>query len=458
MPGFLHSLLKKGLVFLVGTVACLVLLEAGLQVAGALRGFLQESANRKQLQKKETVRILCLGDSMTFRGYPLFLEGYINECSKDTRFTVIDKSEPGIGAGYIVSRLDSNLDQYKPDIVVVMMGIPFSSDGVLPYKDRAGSTLKLVRVVLTLKEQLFQKRWMRSIDNAAVPYPVMAPLPGAYGNNVRRRESRTDFSRADECYHRKDLHKAESLYREILAQYPDDPFASIKLADFYHKLGKEEEAENVLSGAAELLPRDSEVAKTAGFTYVLDGKYAKAEKQLRIAAGLAPGDGDIHLALAYACFKQGKADEGKKILLQAVPAHGLNDRLLRYLAVVCLSSGDYKGADRYFALAEEISSTHFNPATVNDYQTLAQKVLSRNARLICMQYPARSVKPLKKMLQAYDGIVFIDNEKVFKDALKQGAFDDYFKDHYGGDFGHPKQKAIDLLVENVTRTILRIVD
>jgi len=31
----------------------------------------------------------------------------------------------------------------------------------------------------------------------------------------------------------------------------------------------------------------------------------------------------------------------------------------------------------------------------------------------------RNVEPLKKMLRPHDGIIFIDNEKVFKKALKK---------------------------------------
>ena len=70
-----------------------------------------------------------------------------------------------------------------------------------------------------------------------------------------------------------------------------------------------------------------------------------------------------------------------------------------------------------------------------------------------MQYPARRVAPLKASLAGLDGVRFVDNEAVFKEALRKTPFADLFLDQYGGDFGHLKPKGVGLLVRHLAAEI-----
>jgi hypothetical protein len=70
-----------------------------------------------------------------------------------------------------------------------------------------------------------------------------------------------------------------------------------------------------------------------------------------------------------------------------------------------------------------------------------------------VQYPVRSVEPLKKMVG--EDAAFVDNEKVFKDALKKANYDEYFSDLFGGDFGHCTPKGNRLLAQQVASVILK---
>jgi len=70
-----------------------------------------------------------------------------------------------------------------------------------------------------------------------------------------------------------------------------------------------------------------------------------------------------------------------------------------------------------------------------------------------MQYPIRSIEPLKKMLEPHEGIIFVDNEKVFKEALKQASFDEYFTNMFIGDSGHCTSKGNRLIAENIANVI-----
>ena len=72
-----------------------------------------------------------------------------------------------------------------------------------------------------------------------------------------------------------------------------------------------------------------------------------------------------------------------------------------------------------------------------------------------MQYPVRSVEPLKKMFDYSGSIIFIDNGQVFKDTLKKANYKEYFTDMFGGDFGHCTTKGNRLLAENIANVILK---
>jgi len=86
---------------------------------------------------------------------------------------------------------------------------------------------------------------------------------------------------------------------------------------------------------------------------------------------------------------------------------------------------------------------------------IAEEVLEAKKKLVCVQYPVRSIVPLKDMLQGYQGIIFVDNEKIFKDALSRDGYDYYFYDHFGGDFGHATKQGNKLLAENIADAILK---
>ena len=68
----------------------------------------------------------------------------------------------------------------------------------------------------------------------------------------------------------------------------------------------------------------------------------------------------------------------------------------------------------------------------------------------------RNIEPLKKILQGNEeGVIFVDNEKIFRDALKKASYREYFSDTFGGDFGHCTPKGNKLLAENIANVILK---
>ena len=74
--------------------------------------------------------------------------------------------------------------------------------------------------------------------------------------------------------------------------------------------------------------------------------------------------------------------------------------------------------------------------------------------LVAVQYPVRSVEPLRRLLGARKDVWIVDNEAVFKEALRQASYAEYFVDTFGGDFGHTTPRGARLLAENVAQSIL----
>ena len=68
----------------------------------------------------------------------------------------------------------------------------------------------------------------------------------------------------------------------------------------------------------------------------------------------------------------------------------------------------------------------------------------------------RNVEPLKQIFNEQEGIVFVDNEKLFKNALKKASYKECFVDMFGGDFGHCPPKGNRLLAKNIASAVLKV--
>ena len=126
------------------------------------------------------------------------------------------------------------------------------------------------------------------------------------------------------------------------------------------------------------------------------------------------------------------------------------------LAVLYEEMGKHELAHEYSNKANRIRRReYFNPITCQNYRDLKQILDNRGIKLVCIQYPACPIEPLKRILGGEKGVIFVDNEKIFKDALKTAKRGEYFTDMFGGDFGHCTSKGNRLLAENIAKSILK---
>ena len=120
------SLKQKLLLIILGVFLTFILLEVGLRIAGGIVLYLQERHNHLSSNPNE-YRILCLGESTTALGgedsYPSQLEEMLNAQGRQMKFTVINEGRISTTSDYILKHLEGNLNTYKPQLVIVMMGI-----------------------------------------------------------------------------------------------------------------------------------------------------------------------------------------------------------------------------------------------------------------------------------------------------------------------------------------------
>jgi len=107
----------------------LVAMELSLQVAGLLVRALS-SRGSVGAGDASTLTIVCVGDSHTYglplpkeHSYPAQLERALIESYPERGFQVVNLGIPGLNSGYTANRLERQMLQLRPDLVMVWVGI-----------------------------------------------------------------------------------------------------------------------------------------------------------------------------------------------------------------------------------------------------------------------------------------------------------------------------------------------
>ena len=249
--------------------------------------------------------------------------------------------------------------------------------------------------------------------------------------------------------------KAEKILKKALEIKPDACELHLWLGEYYMHVDRLEEAKAVLKKVLESYPRDSHALTLLGAIYCSQGRCSEAEKVLKQAIELEPTYREPYSELAICYKKQGKLEELGRAFEKIETLDTTNDYFYGALGTYYTRIGLDKKAESYYKKANELRSKYYNPGTRHNYQRIKNKIVQRGVKLVCVQYPVRSVKPLKKLFDSTEGIIFVDNEKIFKEALEKASYDEYFTDNFGGEFGHCTRKGNRLLAENIADTISR---
>jgi tetratricopeptide (TPR) repeat protein len=505
---------QKTALILLGLFLGIAALEIGLRLSGFIILSLQERANRLSLLEKGEYVILCLGESTTADGgdnsYPRWLERILNKELKEIKFSVINKGLWASNSGAIVAGLKNNLDTYKPDLVITMMGIN-DGPGTEAYQEtdagRPGFSLwnfRVYKLAQLLKEQIrytisgskdtptietnrdnsSDPRALRSnnhskeIDEeelrkriAENPYDIETYLilGERYFNagkinqaaGIYERATQSDPTHIQACeklaitYQRlgKNL-AAKKIYSRLIEHNPASDYLYLQLGRLYHRgIGDLARAEEAYQETIALNPENDLARSELGRLYEGQGRLEEAIKQYEDAFTTNPFSMTAISRLVFHYLRQSKYDAAEKICQKIIEADPNYERAYRGLALVYRRQGKIGAAEETLRKVDQLNSQFYNPGTVRNYRKLREILAGREIPLICVQYPIFKVNYLRKIFLDPEEIIFVDNEEVFKEALRRRSYGDLFTDQFAGDFGHCTPEGYRLLAGNIAGVI-----
>ena len=501
---------KVGLILL-GTFVSILILEIMMRLGGIVWLQFQNPVNKKYFDRNNSYRIMCLGESTTAWGgddsWPNQLEKILNNKGLGLSFKVTNKGKPGIESSVILSELKYNLDRYNPDMVISMMGIN-DGDYTIAYDEGVIDNLKIfikrfriVKLIKIIKAAMvnrigIKKSYFKRESNLKIEDNHKGENQSSLMNEDKYlelgeqnmgkgnfKEAEINFKKAIElnpkgegayrlgyCYRNQEkLLEAENVIKKGIEVNPDNAALYLELALCFRDQ-RDLHIEGMLKKEGEMYKKTIEKDPNHDWAYVYlgsyyfdMGRYEDGEKAyIKAMATTTNAVPYIELADHYRKRKDFKNLE--KIVYKAVeldnkrdvtrPYGYLSDRMYGLLGLHYYLKGEYKDAKKYFGKAKKIRTDNYFGTTVN-YLKLKDMVLSRSLKLVCMQYPMRSIKTLKKIFDFNEKILFVNNEKIFKKVLLQGIYEDYFEDMFAGDFGHCTPKGNRLIAENVANLILK---
>ncbi len=247
--------------------------------------------------------------------------------------------------------------------------------------------------------------------------------------------------------------EAEKLFKKALEREPDYADGYAQLGRFYDWRGRNREAELMCQRAIEIDPANELAYAELGDIYKSRGLTEEAGRMYRKALDINPLNNIAFRVLAVWYLEEGKYGEVEDLCEKIIENNPRHDVALGIMAVSCQAQGKIDLAEKYFSQAKELRAGLLNPNVAKNYQKAAQMVRERGIPLVCVQYPMRNVDDLKRMFPDPEGIIFVDNEAVFKLALEAGSYGDLFTDCFAGDFGHCTPLGNRLLAGNIADSI-----
>ena len=250
--------------------------------------------------------------------------------------------------------------------------------------------------------------------------------------------------------------KSEQCFKKALELNPSNDQAYLGLGWFYHNQGQLLQAGECFNKALELNPRNDQAYLKLGWFYHYQGQPSKAEECFKKALELNSRNDGAYLGLGCIYHDQGQPLKAEECLKKGLALNPSSAQLYGALAVIYKATGQAARAQEYYDKASELELSWYKLITVKNYHALEEILNRRKIRLVCVEYPMRSIEPLKKTFEDNtDGVIFVDNERSFRDAVGKSSYKEYFRDMFGGEFGHCTDKGNRLLAENIANVILK---
>jgi tetratricopeptide (TPR) repeat protein len=469
---------KVGLILL-GLFFSVIILELGLRFAGFLVSIPQQRMNMAAGHAvgdgKREYRILAIGESTTFGGgysWTAQLENILNERSTQ-KFRVYNVARAGTNTAFILERLPQYLEQYKPDMVITMMGV---NDDELwfaygrPNEDFAarvgdfGRDLRVYKLANWLVQAWKSRKLNRTLEPASEE-PVLAEPIGAQCQQV--------MNMAVAEYTNESWAWAKVHFEELLLKCnmtDDGPY--FLLSDAYKRTNDTEGAREFFRQVIKSNP-DVWVPYAVLALFLTDNASRDEEKQVLLKAiELNPYYNIGYDRLASIYRSEGHVDAADGLIKKYMSLNRsideepyLFDDL--YFTKIGLGYRDKYPGYRLPAYFEQrgFSSvgkeTPWWNITVYHYRQVYKELREQGIQLVVMQYPTVDIGILKSIFPGNKEIIFVSNKENFRIALETQPYGKLFTDDFGryktvfrGNYGHATFEGNRLIAENAANAIL----
>jgi len=382
-----------------GIIAAAILFEGILILIGMVH---KSCYNVVPTMQSGTTRIMCLGDSFTegagaipAKSYPRQLQELLRNTYPHRPFSVLNLGRSGTNTTVVLRAVQHNLYAYKPQFVVLLTGGNnlWNYRGYAQYKEEAGiffwiRDLKYrihIKIFFDIvSHQFMKKRAAHFRQEKAVPSRMIRDKLSA--DKIYEASSLVDGGNA--FLHRYELDKALKCFRQAL--------------------GKD--------------PRSWESYMGIGMVYKWNGNYAAAAENFRKSIQIQPtteayfslGDSllgavDLHAQSRYAAAIHAF---GAGISLDPLNTDNIN--------YTCRAIVELGAPDMHTEIRRWID---------HDITAIIACCKKANVEVIVMGYPNYDLRELNSRLKntaAKNGVVYVDNERIFTALVKNSSLEKYF--------------------------------
>lgn len=336
---------------------------------------------------------MCLGESTTQNQYPPFLGEILNRQNNiKVKFSIIDKGMAGISTSGILANLEALLQQYRPDMVIVMMGI---NDLGRHMPQESFSTSKVTLFLRTFKTyNLLRILWLHIITKTK---EIRAHYLRQDGQSSKKSQSSFLKTLQKEAYAGKTKTSLSSSQNpEITKQGPGSDITFFNQGKLYQIEDHFLQAEESFKKAIRLNPRYSMAYVGLGLLYQSKDKFSEAEAAFKKAIEINPEEWSAYIDLGGIYQEQDELALAEELYKRALQLNIKHNRLYGAIGTLYQESGNSELANEYFKKAEELRSKWHDPIVTNNYLKLKEMLDIKGIRLVCVQYPMLSIESLKK--------------------------------------------------------------
>ena len=449
-------------VFTVGIVLCLLLLEVSLRIVGAVYSRLSESDSSRG---GAGTTILCLGDSVTFglgakRGfsYPDQLQKMLDQSDPQKQYKVINRGWPGQNSAQLLLRVERYLREFRPQIVTLLTGAR-NQDNYFGFRqfleksgdDRRGFLLSLHDSLDTIRLYKFTRLLFRDLTTAggnrepAVTHELPEIQPGRYPSEVRRPPAE---KAVEDCFEGERLKemgqydKALEFIQEAVNRVEVQGSCYYLAGSMYLEQKQYQEAIDWFQKGVDQDPLLFGNYDGIGLTLSEQGKMEEAIIWFQkgfVKARYESLYGHCYIGISKAFRKNGDALSAIRFFEQEVKRPSPVDDYLNRLA-----------ADYLLLFQKRRSTSDVLRWIQSDIGQLLGLLKRYDVQIIFQNYPYEpDIDAIYQEIGGNSEVVFVDHRKTFDPYTKNGVLS---REFFVPD-GHPNAKGYHLMAKNLWAVI-----